>query len=442
MTSLTRKRVLFVAYFFPPLGGAGVQRSLKFVRYLPELGWEPTVLTVRGQDYWMADATLADELGDGVRIVRTASLTGLGLLRRLMPKQAGAPDKPRGSGPMVDLLRSIASWCFVPDSYIGWFPFALRAAKAELARRPYDLIYTTSSPDSAHLIGRALARDTGLPWIADFRDPWTRRMAFAPPTALHRRWHEQLEASVCREARAITVTAEATRQDFLSLLCELTPEKISVITNGYDESDFPDAADTEVAPKQERMTILHAGQLNPERPARPLLAGLARFLAETPQARDKVQVRFIGAHYAGDVTAASELQVREQVRFEAGLPHKQLVDEIMKASVLLLMEKDCQRGGLIIPGKLFEYLRTGRPILGLLPQGETWDLVIRLAAGLCCPTDDASAVAARIGELYRRWRAGDGALPANEVSDKTLRRFERSELTRRLAELFERTCDN
>jgi Glycosyltransferase Family 4 len=433
-----RKRVLFIAYFFPPLGGAGVQRSLKFSRYLTEFGWDPTVLTVRGRDYWMADATLANELGGGVEIVRTASMTGLGLLKRFLPKQAGAPGKPRGSGRSVRLLRRLASWVCVPDTYIGWIPFALHAARSELARRRYDLIYTTSSPDSAHLIGRTLARESGLPWVADFRDPWTRRMAFDPPTALHRLWHQRLERSVCREASAITVTAEATGRDFISLIPDLPTDKISVITNGYDENDFTDVS----LSAGEKMTVIHAGQLNPERPARPFLAGLATFFAAEPDARAHVQVRFIGAHYGSDQAAVEELGLGDQVVFEPGMTHKKLINEIMNAEALLLMEKDCERGGLIIPGKLFEYLRTDRPILGLLPRGDAWNLVGELGAGECCATGDESAVAEQLGSLYRRWRDHSGRLPANNIGADRLRRFERRELTGRLAELFNRITHN
>ena len=166
-----RRRILMLAYFFPPLGGAGVQRSLKFARYLPAEGWDPTVVTVRSQDYWMADATLAAEIGATTEVIRTASFTGLTLLRRLTPRHSGGSGAPRRSTRTIGRLRALSGWVLVPDSYVGWTPYAWRAALEAHRRRPFDAIYTTSSPDSAHLAGRTLARRLGLPWVADFRDP-------------------------------------------------------------------------------------------------------------------------------------------------------------------------------------------------------------------------------------------------------------------------------
>jgi len=442
-----RRRVLIVAYFFPPLGGAGVQRSLKLAKYLPEMGWEPTILTVRSRDYWMADDSLADELGRGARILRTRSLTGLSLLRRLAPSQAGAADRPRREGGRLGFLRLAASWVFVPDSYVGWVPFAKYAAGRLLSRQPFDLIYTTSSPDSAHLIGRSLARRFRLPWVSDFRDPWTRRISYRPPTPLHHRWHRRLERSVLEEASLITVTAEATRQDYLRLYPELPPEKITVITNGYDEADFAnlqsaglgaaDSAHLQSAGRpSDNMSILHAGQLNPQRPARPFLEGLSLFFEQRPEARQKVRVRFVGPSYQHDHDDAARLGLSEVVRFEPALPHREVVAELCRSHLLLLMEEDSARGGLILPGKVFEYLRSGRPILGLLPRGAAWDLLEQHRAGTCCRTEDRAAVAAALASYFEAFE-GEG-VPATGLSADELDAYERRALARKMAGHFDR----
>jgi hypothetical protein len=194
----TTKRILIFAYFFPPLGGAGVQRVVKLAKYLPSLGWEPTIVTVRARDYWMLDASLQHDLGSGVRIARTRSLTGLSLLQLLAPRAAGRTRGARPSMRRIAGLRRLAAWTLLPDSYVGWVPFALRAGARLLRAQRYDMLMTTSSPDSAHLIGRGLARRFGVPWVADFRDPWTQRLSFAPPTAWHRARHRALERGVLR----------------------------------------------------------------------------------------------------------------------------------------------------------------------------------------------------------------------------------------------------
>ena len=422
-----------VAYFFPPLGGAGVQRTLKFAKYLPDTGWDPTVITVNARDYWMADDSLAAELGERVRVVRTASVTGLGMLKRMAPRQAGRPGTPRRSAAGLRRLRTLASWFLVPDAYVGWIPYAEAAGKRLLREAPFDLIYTTSSPDSAHLVGRALAREFHLPWVADFRDPWTRRLSYRPPTRWHAARQRKLERAVLEEASQITVTAEATRDDFQARNPQITAGKVAVVTNGYDEDDFAPWADLHPAPGQ--MQILHAGQLNPERPAEPFLRGLHRFFGAQPSARGRLRVRFVGAFYENDVRCAQRLGLEDAVIFEAHRSHREIVAELLRSHLLLLMEQDSDRGGLILPGKIFEYLRSRRPILGLLPRGAAWDLISRLRAGSCCRTGDEESVSRELARYFAAFERGGPA--GTGLDEAVLNVFERRSLTRRLASLFE-----
>jgi len=421
-----------LAYFFPPLGGAGVQRSLKFARYLPDEGWDPTIITVRARDYWMSDATLTREIGPTAEVIRTNSLTGLTVLRRLAPQQGGLPGQPRESARAIGGMRALSGWVLVPDAYVGWTPFAWRAALAAHRRRPFDAIYTTSSPDSAHLTGRRLARRLGVPWVADFRDPWTRRISYHPPTAWHDAWHRRLERAVLADASLITVTAEETRRDYLARYPGLASEKIHVVTNGFDESDFVGLEQEQ--PGRDHLQILHAGQLNPERPARPLLLALRRLIDAAPHAQARVRMRFVGACYQHDIEAARTLGLAGVVSFEPGRPHREVIAEMLRSHVLLLMEKDDERGGLILPGKIFEYLRTRRPILGLLPPGAAWRLLDELGAGRCCRTGDIERAARMMGEYLDEFERGGPA--ATALSNQDLARFERRTLTHRLGELL------
>ncbi|MBD3237308.1 MAG: glycosyltransferase [Candidatus Eisenbacteria bacterium] len=430
---MRRKRILIFAYFFPPLGGAGVQRIVKFAKYLPQRGWDPTIVTVRARDYWMHDATLERELGSDVRVVRTASLTGLGVLRRLAPGSAGGPDAPRASSGGIRRLRRLAGWFWLPDSYRGWVPFAVRAGADLLARESFDALLTSSSPDSSHLIGLALARRFRVPWVADFRDPWTRRISFDPPTRWHHRWHRSTERRVLRRADLVTVTAPETREDYLAREPGLAPERIRVITNGFDEADF--AGLEGAAPDPARLRILHAGQLNTERPARPFLDGLARFLEETPSARVRLRADFIGAHYAEDRDDARRLGLEDVVRFARPLPHRELVAELRASHLLLLMEQDSSRGALILPGKIFEYLRARRPILGLLPEGAAAHLIRRLGAGWCCRTGDAACAARLLAERFAAFSRG--APFETALGEADLAPFERRALTAELAEALD-----
>jgi glycosyltransferase involved in cell wall biosynthesis len=424
-----RRKILIFAYFFPPIGGAGVQRTVKFAKYLPDEGWDPTIVTVHSRAYWMADPSLAQELGPRVSVLRTKSLTGLSLLRSIAPKQAGSPGQMRTSSAGIRRLRRLASWVLLPDSYRGWVPFAVRAAERLLRRERFDLILTTSSPDSAHLIGLALSRRWGIPWIADFRDPWTRRLSFDPPTVWHRRWHEKMEQAVLEAAALVTVTAEETRRDYLRRFPKLGAEKVQVVTNGFDEEDFSSL--TGIEPSGERMQVLHAGQLNPDRPARPFLEGLRRFLVREERARRRMQVLFVGPFYKRDLDDARRMGLGDVVRFEPGRSHREIVAELLRSHLLLLMEQDSERGALILPAKIFEYVRARRPILGLLPEGAAWNLIARLGAGWCCRTGDAECCARTLGTSFAAFERRDPA--RTEILDETLAAFERRALTHRLA---------
>ncbi|MBD3163053.1 MAG: glycosyltransferase [Candidatus Eisenbacteria bacterium] len=422
------KRLVTVAYFFPPTGGAGVQRTVKFVRYLPEHGWSPAVVTVASSHYWMRDESLAAEIPPSVPVVRTAAVTGPAVLGKLGRGGGGGQTNARRSGRLQGLLRRIASWGTVPDPYVGWVPFAARAARRLLG--PGDVLLTTSSPDSAHLVGLRLA-GRGIPWVADFRDPWTRRMSFAPATGWHRRLHERLEGAVVRNADRIVVTAEATGRDFLARYPFLDPGRVVWIPNGFDASDFP----REAPPVSDRFTLLHLGQLNPERPVGPLLDVLEAFLRRRPEARENLAVELIGPRYREDEREVERRGLGGTVRFLDSLPHREATARLLRARVLVLMEQESDRGGLILPGKVFEYLHADRPILGLVPRGAAWDLIASLGAGACALPSDPEAGSVALARFYDRYRAGES--PRSGADRSAVARFERRRLAGRLAALLD-----
>jgi hypothetical protein len=196
------KRLLSIAYFFPPLGGGGCQRTLKLVRYLEPAGWTSAVVTVKDPDYWILDPSLLDEVPSSCEIIRASALTSqrmLGLLRG-----AGVRvEEPQGRRrpEVFRALRRLQNLVAIPDGYRPWARAAERAAAERVSRGGIDALWTTSSPESAHLAGLALKRRFRLPWVADFRDPWVGRATYAPPTAWHDRRHRALEAAVIASAR-------------------------------------------------------------------------------------------------------------------------------------------------------------------------------------------------------------------------------------------------
>lgn len=420
-------RLVYVAYFFPPTGGAGVQRTVKFVRDLAHLGWDIRVITPRSPGYWMEDETLLREVPETVQVCRTVAWTGHTLLGAFRARGAAGERNARRSGRTQGRLRRIANWFLVPDAFVGWVPFAARAAATQLGSG--GVLLTTSSPDSAHLVGLRLKRRLPIGWVADFRDPWIRRMSYDPPTEVHHRLHSSLEAAVVKRADRIVVTSEATRADFLSRYPRLDPNRIVCITNGYDEEDFPAP---EPAPDPSFL-LLHLGQLNPERPVGPLLDHLDAFFALRPQARTLTRVELIGPRYHEDEAEVAHRGYGPIVRFVDALPHREAVRRLFAARVLLLMEQESERGGLILPGKVFEYLRADRPIYGILPAGAAADLITETGSGAAFPGSGAADGAVYLARMYDAYQAGDVAVRAGGPDRSRIRGFERRVLAQKLA---------
>ncbi len=377
----------------------------------------------------MRDETLLGEIPPEVEVIRTGAVTSL--LAPFASRRVDERANLHRSGAGQRRLRSISRWFMIPDPYVGWVPGATRAARAILARSG-GVLMTTSSPDSAHLVGLripAVARRE-VAWVADFRDPWVRRMSFDPPSAAHRRIHESLEGKVVRRASRVITTSEATREDFLARYPDCEPRHFVVIPNGYDEDDFP----REEGAADPSFVLLHVGQLNPERPVGPLLDCIETFLRIRPDARGVIRADLIGPHYLEDEREAVRRGLEGIVRFREGVPHREAVALLPRARVLLLLEQESDRGALILPGKIFEYLRAGRPILGLVPHGAAWDLITRLAAGACALPSDPSGGAAALAAIYDAWRRGDAV--GSGADPIAIRAFERRALTARLAALL------
>jgi glycosyltransferase involved in cell wall biosynthesis len=414
-------KLLALSYFFPPLGGAGVQRSLKFIRYLPEHGWDAEVVTVRQPAYWIRDPTLSDEIPESVAVHRVANPIPLG----------GSGGGKRRSTSLMRWMRWLASFLLVPDVYALWSRAAAREAERLLREGSFQALWTTSSPDSTHLAGLRLHKRFGVPWVADFRDPWVRRLSFAPPTSLHRRMHHRMEASVVQNAQKVVVTSERTREDFLQRYPSLSPERILVLTNGYDEEDFRNFV---VDAPADRFRILHLGQLNPERSLLPLLDPLSDLLEEEPSLRERVEVTCIGPHYETHLQEARRLGLESVVRFLSPCSHSEGIAWLGRAHLLLLLEREGERGRLITPGKLFEYMKSGRKVLALVDvESDAARLVRETGAGWAFSPSARGEIAACLGERLRRFLSGE---QESGASPEAIPVFERRNLSGRLAEVL------
>ena len=404
--------VLMVAYYFSPMGGAGVQRTLKFVKYLPEYGWQPHVLTVRDSSR-LHDSSLGIEIPNELPVTRTAILQ----LPYRFPWR---------------LRNFINRWLLVVDGQVGWLPYANLPGRKVIAEHKIKMIYSTSAPYSAHLIGHRLHRQTHLPWVADFRDPWMGNTQESYPTGFHRRINQQLERSVFTEADRVILNTESARQYYIRKYADLSAEKFNTIPNGYDQDDLPGISlDIE---KSTIFTVIHLGSLyHKTRSSQYFLMALRKAMDSGRLPPDKVRVWFIGNIDRETQGLVNNFQLGGTVRLMGYLPHQKALNQLLAADLLLLISSYGAGSELFIPAKLYEYLAYRKPILCLADPGDCVDLVLKARSGVVVAHSDIEIIADQIVTLFHLWENGRLSI---EPDQELIQSFERRQLTGQLANIF------
>ena len=401
------RRVLYLTYYYAPSGGSGVQRSVKFVRYLAGHGWQPTVVTVDpdAAAFPERDPTLLADVPPGVHVERTptwdpyavyAAMHGRSKAEVVTTGFAGAAE----AGAKEKLARWVRANLFVPDARIGWVPYAVAAARKLHAATPFDALFTTGPPHSTHLAGWWLSKKLGLPWVADLRDPWTDIYYYhdLPRTALAQRLDERMERAILRRAAArVTVGPSlAAHYEAKSGL------PVTVIPNGFDAADFALPAP---APQRDAFVLAFVGtflaQQNPETLWQ-VLAGL-RQQGKIPHLR----LLLVG-NVDARVTAALKTHGLDTLtETRAYVPHPEAVAAMRRADALLLAINRVDGAERIVTGKVFEYGGSGRPIVGVGPAGGDAARVLEeTGAGRLFGWDDADGLEKEVLRLYAGWQAG------------------------------------
>ncbi|MBN1561078.1 glycosyltransferase family 4 protein [candidate division KSB1 bacterium] len=421
------KSVLIITYYWPPAGGPGVQRALKFAKYLPAFGWRPIILTVENGEYPAIDETLFRDISASLVVRKTSSLEPYALYRALTGKKS--TDKittfvltENSRGPGKKLASFIRANLFIPDARIGWKPFAVNEGRRLIKEEKIDLIFSTAPPMSAHLIARALAKKSALPWIADFRDPWTdifyyHRLKRSGMAVTRDR---QLEKSVLRSANGI-ITVSST---LAKLLESKALNVYYVIPNGFDEDDFHGIAPL---PDDGKFHIVHAGHLasnqNP--------AGLWRTLkkiVDGPFLKGKLQLDFYGAIHEEVHRSLAEHGLEHHAVFFDYIPHDQLVAVMKRAALLFFVVPDTSYAKGILTSKLFDYMGAGRPILGIGPEdGDAAKILRQTRIGRMINDADHEQMRSFLIQLQEQ----EIFLQNNDTKP-----FTRARLTKALADIF------
>ncbi len=427
------KKVLIISYYFPPSGGPGVQRILKFVKYLRDFDWEPVVLTVEKGAFPNIDESLVDQIPPDTKIIRTKALNPFGIYAKFSGvQQAKAASVGLLSNRKLTFREKMARWIraniFIPDARIGWYPYAYRTGKHYIKKNAVDVIVSSGPPHSVHVTGLKLHRKTGIPWIADFRDPWTDISFFddLPMIGFVRKLHERMEKKVLKNASAISVVSPSWKK----LLQLKTGNQFEVIYNGYDEDDFADLQ----TQKNEKFIISHIGNLYGSRNPEQFWEALNYLINEKYMRR--INVRLIGNVDTSIIASIAKYDLDAFVSIIPYLQYKEGLARMADSSLLLLIIEPWEASPGMIPGKLYEYLVSRRPVLGIGPtDGDAANILNECNAGAMCQWQNKEAIAGYIEQLYNRWeQSGDTRIKENP----NILSYTRKNQTAKLASLLNR----
>jgi hypothetical protein len=431
------KKVLIVTYYFPPSGGPGVQRVLKFVKYLPQFGWEPIVLTVADADYPARDESLLNEIPPGTKVHRTKIFEPYRLYRKLTRKRAGVPVDVENitlSGAPRSLLERIAGLIretfFIPDARIGWFPYAVPAGLEIIKQEKVDAIYSSSPPYTAAVVARELARRTRLPWIAGFRDPWIGFISSPDRWIFPKAIDRFLERSVYKSANLVEGAWRGIVQDFQAKYPEEGKFKAVHLPNGYDRDDYIDAP----RKRNSRFTVTYTGSMYGRRNPKSFLQAVGELIVEGRLDPQKFVLKFYGRFGSEVQEMIAAFPHQEAVEVKTYIPHGESIRALLDADALLLIVDESKESSEIVPGKVFEYIGAGRPILALAAEGAVAEILRETHTGSVAGNQDIPAIKRMVLECYDNFLYNKSAYKPNETATK---KYERREVTRRLAELLD-----
>jgi glycosyltransferase involved in cell wall biosynthesis len=426
------KKVLLIAYYYPPLGGIGSQRSQKFARYLPDYGWTPIVVTPRNGSYFI-DPTLDDRQASGVEVVRTPSIDLSAALKRLDLRPAGsngqngtANTTPAGSTGFLSHL--VRTWAYIPDGQVGWFPYATGAGRRILEEHDASAIFSTSYPVTAHMAAARLKSETGKPWIADFRDLWTENHYADYTSKFRKRLDQVLESNLLDKADVLVTVSES----LAGTLRKLTGhrKRVEIIRNGFDSEDF--AGITRSRP--ERWTVTYVGTFyGAKQDPSAFLAALKRLIETGRIAKHDVLFNIVGKPDAFVQGLIAQSGLAEVARFTGFVSHREALEYQVNSSLLLLiLHRDKANPG-VTTGKLYEYLGSRTPILAIVPPHfEAARIVRETGAGVSVEASNTEGIEGALLDSYRDFKSGS----ARCAGHADLSAYERSTGARQLAELL------
>lgn len=423
------KKVLIITYYFPPAGGPGVQRWLKFVKYLPEFNIQPIVYVPENPSYPIIDEDLKAEISNKAIIIKRSifepySFASLFSKNKTKKISSGIIPSGKNQSFLDRMLLWVRGNFFIPDARVFWVKPSVKFLRNYIVKNEIDTIITTGPPHSLHLIGLKLKEQLPIHWIADFRDPWT-NIGYHSELKLStssQKKHLAMESRVLQTADDILVTSNSTRLEFLTK----TAKPIHVITNGYD---------LEQVPKQsldESFSLSHIGSLLSERNPVILWQCLSELAKEIPDFSAHLEIKLIGTVSDDVVETIKSYELGNYLKMLGYVSHQEALIQQRKSQLLLLIEINSKNTISIIPGKLFEYMASGRPIVAIGPLGSDFSEIIKQTnTGLFFDYSEKDALKKSILSSYHCYL--ENKLLVNAVG---LESYSRRFLTKRLSEVI------
>ena len=422
------KRALIVTYYWPPAGGPGVQRWLKFVKYFKEFGVEPIVYIPENPNYPLVDENFSADIPSNVEIIKHPIKEPYRFAKffsKKKTKQMSSGIIPKKDSTAIEkLMLYVRGNFFIPDARVGWVKPSVKYLSDYLENNDVDVVITTGPPHSLHLIGMQLKKELNVKWIADFRDPWT-TIHYHKSLRLNKtseKKHKALEAAVLNTADVVTVTSPTTKKEFE----KITNKPIEVITNGFDITE-------EVNYNRDlKFSISHIGSLLSERNPKNLWYILAEICKKNTSFKKDLELKFAGAVSDEVKESLSEFNLDENSKFLGYVSHSEALKLQNESQVLLLVEINSAETRAIIPGKLFEYLAAKRPIIALGPNKSDIEAIVdETKSGRFFDYSEDKELKNEILRLYKQYKTGD-----LQVASEGVDRFSRRQLTKQMSALI------
>ncbi|MBN1599353.1 MAG: glycosyltransferase [Bacteroidales bacterium] len=432
------KRALIITYYWPPAGGAGVYRWLKFTKHMHKFGWQPVIYTPSNPAVAATDRSLLNDVTKETEILKYPIFEPLDLYKFFNRKNlnigAGLLTSKKTAGWKSKLLFWFRGNFFIPDPRKFWIKPSVKFLRNYLKHKPVDVIISTGPPHSMHLIALKLSQILDIKWVADFRDPWT-NIDFYNQLKLTRiadKKNKRLEQKVLKSANIITTVSNSWATEFI----HLGAGEVEVITNGFDQEEFSSS----LKKTNTNFTITHIGSMNQDRNPAILWQTLAELLDEDPRLKDILEIKLIGDVDFRVFESVKSNGLSENLVHIPYMEHKKVIEVLQLSSVLLLPLNNTPNVLGIIPGKLFEYLAAKKPIIAIGPEnGDTAVILNETKSGTTINYTDKEKLAATLKILYEKYKSGD---IKQMTDDSKAEKYSRANLCKDFCVLLDKLTQN